>query len=99
LGFGIWEYLERIILSCLAKKPDDRPQRAAELDQRLASVDVSPWTEVQAQQWWAGIQASAGDLDGTIETHPGGHPSGESETRPAVDLREVAGAQEQSSPR
>jgi eukaryotic-like serine/threonine-protein kinase len=91
--------LERLILSCLAKRPEDRPQRAAELDQRLASVDVSPWTEVQAQQWWAGIQASAGDLDGTFETHPGGHASGESETRPAVDLREIAGAQERSSPR
>jgi eukaryotic-like serine/threonine-protein kinase len=91
--------LEELILSCLAKTPEDRPQRAAVLDQRLASVDVSPWTEVQAQQWWAGIQASAGDLDGTIETHPGGHACGASETRSAVDRREVAGAHERSSPR
>ena len=84
--------LEQLVLSCLAKKPEDRPQSAAELDRRLAVVDVEPWTDVHAQQWWAATKASAGDLDGNIETHLGGHASGESDTRLAVDLREASGS-------
>jgi serine/threonine-protein kinase len=86
--------LEQLVLSCLAKKPEDRPQSAAELDRRLAVLDVEPWTDVHAQQWWAATQASPGHLDGNVETHLGRRASGESDTRLAVDLREVTGAPE-----
>jgi hypothetical protein len=89
--------LEQLVLSCLAKKPEDRPQSAAELDRRLAVVDVEPWTDVYAQQWWAAT--TAGDLDGNVETHLGGHASGESATRLAVDLREASGGPERSDQR
>jgi eukaryotic-like serine/threonine-protein kinase len=91
--------LEQLVLSCLAKKPEDRPQSAAELDRRLAVVDVEPWTDVHAQQWWATTKASSADLDANVETHIGGHASAESATRLAVDLREASGAPERSDQR
>ena len=44
--------LERLILDCLAKDPDDRPQDVAELAGRLESVAVSDWSEDQSAAWW-----------------------------------------------
>lgn len=44
--------LERIIISCLAKSPDDRPQTAIELDRILAACKVAPWTQEHARSWW-----------------------------------------------
>ena len=51
--------LERLVLSCLAKKPDDRPRSVAELNRALAAIDVPPWTEEQAREWWAAHTAAA----------------------------------------
>ena len=45
--------LDRVILACLAKDPDDRPQTARELSHRLSTaVPGEGWTEEQAQKWW-----------------------------------------------
>ena len=45
--------LDRLVLSCLAKDPSQRPQSAKELSSRLAEIDVlSPWTEERARDWW-----------------------------------------------
>ena len=44
--------LDRAILTCLAKRPEDRPQSAAELDRMLAEIDVAPWGEAEATRWW-----------------------------------------------
>ena len=60
--------LEHVVLSCLAKRPEDRPQSAAELDRQLAVIDVDPWTDVHARQWWAGVQPPPAHLDGNAET-------------------------------
>jgi serine/threonine-protein kinase len=56
--------LDRVILSCLAKIPEDRPQSAAELSRLLAmAVPGEAWSEDRAHRWWdrhhpeaAGIQ-------------------------------------------
>jgi serine/threonine-protein kinase len=45
--------LETIILDCLAKAPDARPQTADELEARFAGVAVaSEWSSEQASKWW-----------------------------------------------
>ena len=44
--------LDSIILACLAKHPEDRPQTAGELSRRLATAVTAVWSEEQAQRWW-----------------------------------------------
>jgi serine/threonine protein kinase len=49
--------LERIILDCLAKDPNARPQRARALLERLVLAEQElpreqRWTEERAQEWW-----------------------------------------------
>jgi eukaryotic-like serine/threonine-protein kinase len=47
------EALDRLVLSCLAKDPAERPQ-AAELSRQLAAVaGADTWTEERARDWWA----------------------------------------------
>jgi hypothetical protein len=44
--------LDRLVLSCLAKDPRDRPQSAKELSLRLAEVEgAGPWTQDRARDW------------------------------------------------
>jgi serine/threonine-protein kinase len=45
--------LDRIILQCLAKNPDERPADAKILADLLAGVDApEPWNQARAQLWW-----------------------------------------------
>jgi serine/threonine protein kinase len=45
--------LDRVILACLAKLPEDRPQTAGELSRLLATaLNGASWTEEQAHHWW-----------------------------------------------
>jgi len=55
--------LDRIILSCLAKLPEDRPQSAHELSRLLAaSAAGNGWTEQRAHRWWDRHHPAAGAL-------------------------------------
>jgi serine/threonine protein kinase len=46
--------LDRLVLSCLAKDPADRPASARALSDALAAVEgVGDWTESTANEWWA----------------------------------------------
>jgi serine/threonine-protein kinase len=46
--------VERVILSCLAKDPGDRPESAEALSRSLrACKDAETWTETDADAWWA----------------------------------------------
>jgi serine/threonine-protein kinase len=45
--------LERIVLRCLAKRPEDRFQDAESLEQALSECSVADqWTQSEAARWW-----------------------------------------------
>jgi serine/threonine-protein kinase len=45
--------LEGVLLACLAKDPEERPESAAALESRLlACADAGRWTSAQAAAWW-----------------------------------------------
>jgi serine/threonine-protein kinase len=45
--------LENIVLRCLAKQRDQRPQSARELARLLESIgEIPEWTQVNASDWW-----------------------------------------------
>jgi eukaryotic-like serine/threonine-protein kinase len=49
--------LDDLVLACLEKEPQDRPQSARELSDRLAAVEGSShWTQERAREWWAAHQ-------------------------------------------
>jgi eukaryotic-like serine/threonine-protein kinase len=57
-GQGIPQELDQIVLACLEKQPEDRPQSADEL---LAMLDrcafAEPWTQARARSWWDEVAA------------------------------------------
>ncbi|WP_417730133.1 serine/threonine-protein kinase [Rosistilla oblonga] len=45
--------LDAIVMRCLAKSPDDRPDNAAQLRTRLEELAAKdPWTAEEANAWW-----------------------------------------------
>jgi serine/threonine-protein kinase len=45
--------LENLLLSCLAKRPDERPASARELrDQLRSCADAKRWSQSHSAQWW-----------------------------------------------
>jgi len=52
-GITIPEPLEELILSCLAKNPDKRPQTARDLGDRLRALGIGEaWTRERREAWW-----------------------------------------------
>lgn len=52
-GLPIPPALDQLVLACLAKTPEDRPQGAGELGRALAAIGGEPWSEEQAREWWS----------------------------------------------
>jgi eukaryotic-like serine/threonine-protein kinase len=64
--------LEAVVLACLNKEPDHRPQSAAELRHRLEACAVEPWDSDSARAWWVEHQL---ELDGDGEAATGTGPA------------------------
>ncbi len=65
-GVSVPEDLEAIVLSCLEKKPEDRPQSAAELRKRLETCAALRWESDDAETWWKKHQAALDDRNATV---------------------------------
>ena len=53
LGSKVSSDLERVLLDCLAKRPEDRPASAQVLRERLGACSAARrWTNARAAQWW-----------------------------------------------
>lgn len=52
-AFDLSPSLDELVLSCLRKKPGERPVSARELCDRLARCEVeTAWTREDARSWW-----------------------------------------------
>jgi serine/threonine protein kinase len=56
-GIEVPAALEALVLACLDKAPERRPQSTAELRQRLEACVVAPWDAAAARAWWLEHQA------------------------------------------
>jgi serine/threonine-protein kinase len=44
--------LERVVLACLAKRPEERPHNARALAEALDAIGGTTWSEEEAARWW-----------------------------------------------
>jgi serine/threonine-protein kinase len=45
--------VDALVLACLEKDPDNRPQHAGEVGERIQSLNLARgWTSVRAREWW-----------------------------------------------
>jgi serine/threonine-protein kinase len=56
-GIAVPAELEVVVLACLSKEPDLRPQSAAELRRKLEACSIEPWDSEIAGAWWTDHQA------------------------------------------
>jgi len=64
--------LDELVLDCLAKDPELRPQTTRELARRLATIDIEAWGSEQAEAWWQQhgtmLEGSRASVSGTAKT-------------------------------
>ena len=58
--------LEHLVLACLAKKPEERPQNARQLAQSLDTIGGARWGDEEAQRWWRQHHPSQASTSGAI---------------------------------
>ena len=56
--------LAPLVMQCLEKQPDARPQTIASLAKRLREIPLeTPWTQARAESWWTEHDAGEAALD------------------------------------
>jgi len=86
LGKPLPAALEAIILRCLAKQPEDRPQTAEYFLEQLAAARLPPWPREAAAAWWK----DGADAVSRIKLRPGTIPSKPARDTLIVDFEERA---------
>ena len=72
LGAAVSADLEALLLKCLAKRPEDRPQTAAGLIDALGQLSAADaWTRADAEAWWREISPDEPEKPSKAPTHPG----------------------------
>jgi eukaryotic-like serine/threonine-protein kinase len=67
-GRPVHRGLEDILMACLAKKPNDRPESARELDAKLAALGLEErWTPERARRWWEEVAPHDASAAPTVE--------------------------------
>jgi serine/threonine-protein kinase len=75
LGAPLHDGLEALIMQCLEKNPDKRPQTARELGESLGALSfLEPWTEERAELWWKRYTPTAGALTDRKQSPEGSEP-------------------------
>ncbi|MBW2426709.1 MAG: serine/threonine protein kinase [Deltaproteobacteria bacterium] len=88
LGSPVSPDLEKLLLECLAKRPEDRPENAGGLLHRLEECEVKGrWTQADARRWWASWhdRVASWTAEDTAGSSTGSLPSG-------IDLAERTAA-------
>jgi serine/threonine protein kinase len=87
LGVAVPAGLERLIMRCLAKRPDERVPSAAELVRDLSELSgIDAWTTDQAQGWWrAHLETGRGSIPG--RSGPAGERRSEEDVILTIDRR------------
>jgi serine/threonine-protein kinase len=62
--------LDRLVLACLERKPENRPASAADLSRSLDAIDIEPWDEEQASAWWQTHRPKLQNCETPAETVP-----------------------------
>jgi len=92
IGQPLPRSLEKILLRCLEKAPDDRPQTASELIELLDNADgVAVWTNADARAAWAQPAEASSPLGTPHEARESEAPDSDSPSPPSrampIDLR------------
>jgi eukaryotic-like serine/threonine-protein kinase len=68
VGISVPKELEDLILQCLAKNPDKRPQSARELGDRMRELSLHyGWSRARREEWWLDHTADAGQDGRRVE--------------------------------
>ena len=88
LGVAVDPFLERLILNCLSKRPDDRPADAGAL---LAQIEEGwkgeTWTQAEAKAWWETRAPAMLEARRAAETSASQGPNLEVDVDSRVDSR------------